>query len=62
MQMSRSGLFLLNSFIFSMLVIFALPAYADGVSGSAGGANTSGADSQLESCAEPLGTLAVHED
>jgi len=62
MHMSRSGLFLLNGFIFSMLVIFALPAYADGVSGSAGGANTSGADSQLESCAEPLGTLAVHED
>lgn len=30
--------------------------------GGAGGANSSGANSALEHCSEPLGTLAVHED
>jgi hypothetical protein len=44
------------------MAVSILPAHADGVSGSAGGANSTGADSQLETCAEPLGTLAVHED
>ncbi len=39
-----------------------MSAHADGVSGSAGGGSASGADSQLESCSQTLGTLAVHED
>ncbi len=33
-----------------------------GASGSAGGANTAGASSQLEKCSESLGTLAMVED
>lgn len=44
-------------------ILFMIPSvYADGISGSAAGGNTSGANSQLESCPQPLGTLAVHED
>ncbi|MGI9227940.1 MAG: CsgG/HfaB family protein [Gammaproteobacteria bacterium] len=62
MRTFRLKSFLLGSFFFSILAIATMPANADGVSGSAGGANSTGADSQLESCAEPLGTLAVHED
>lgn len=58
----RLKFLLLGSFFFSILAISTMPAHADGVSGSAGGANSSGADSQIETCTEPLGTLAVHED
>lgn len=50
---------------FSLLLavlIISMPAFADGVSGSAAGGSTQGADSQLETCSETLGTLAVHED
>ncbi len=46
----------------TLIYLFSLPAFSDGISGSAAGANTSGADSQLESCPQPLGTLAVYED
>ncbi|MFK7815505.1 MAG: CsgG/HfaB family protein [Gammaproteobacteria bacterium] len=62
MRMFRHKSFLLGSFFLSIIAISIMPAHADGVSGSAGGANSTGADSQLETCAEPLGTLAVHED
>lgn len=61
MQMSRFKSFQMGFLGFLVLSLFT-PVHADGVSGSAGGANSSGADSQLESCSEPLGTLAVHED
>ena len=44
------------------LFFTSLTVYADGISGSAAGGNTSGADSQLESCPQPLGTLAVYEN
>lgn len=62
MHMFRHKSFLLGSILFSILAISTNPAHADGVSGSAGGANTQGADSSLESCTDSLGTLAVHED
>ena len=35
---------------------------ASGVSGSAAGGSSQGADTQLESCSQSLGTLAVHEN
>lgn len=62
MRTFRHKSFLLGSFFLSILAFATMPVHADGVSGSAGGANSTGADSQLETCAEPLGTLAVHED
>lgn len=57
----RNKSIFLGSFFLLILSISILPVHAD-VSGSAAGASSSGADSQLESCPEPLGTLAVHED
>lgn len=45
-----------------VLLMFSMVAHADGVSGSAAGGSTQGADGQLETCTETLGTLAVHED
>ena len=45
-----------------VLMAFTVPVFADGVSGSAAGGTSSGANSELESCSESLGTLAVHED
>ena len=40
-----------------MLAMLASTVSADGVSGAAGGANSQGANAQLETCSEPLGTL-----
>ena len=60
--MLRLKSFLFGGIFLSILTIFSMPLHADGVSGSAAGGSTSGADSELESCPEPLGTLAVHED
>ena len=62
MQRSRLMSFQLRFVAILILSVLTIPAHADGVSGSAGGANSTSADSQLETCAEPLGTLAVHED
>ena len=55
-------LFLLGKIFLLISAMSISTVFADGVSGSAAGGSTSGVDSQLESCAEPLGTLAVHED
>ncbi len=50
------------SSLLAVIFILSMPAFADGVSGSAAGGSTQGSDSQLETCTETLGTLAVHED
>ena len=52
----RSSLFVI--FLSSLSSI----ALASGVSGSAAGGSSQGSDTQLESCSQTLGTLAVHED
>ncbi len=52
----------INVFVFVVLAVFAQYAFADGVTGAAGGGNSQGASDKLETCAEPLGTIAVHED
>ena len=51
--------------IFILLLLMGMPIHAEdkvGASGAVGGANSQGANSQLESCTDSLGTLAVHED
>lgn len=49
-------------YVLFLLLISTMSVHADGVSGSAAGGNTQGEDTQLESCGQPLGTLAVYED
>lgn len=62
MRQSIKKLFSTAYLVLFLLLLVPLSVHAEGVSGSAAGGSTQGADSQLESCPQPLGTLAVYED